>query len=152
MPKRLANRVDLNLLELFVETYRLRNLTQAGQQLGLSQPAMSRALSRLREAYGDALFVRMPYGLAPTPLADSLYASASAALEIVARSLEAPTFDPESANRVFRIAMSDTGEQVFLPPLAGAISKLAPGVRIETMPSDATQLPAQLAWSRYGRR
>ena len=145
MSKRLANRVDLNLLELFVETYRLRNLTQAGQQLGLSQSAMSRALARLRDAYRDALFVRMPYGLAPTPLADSLYASASAALEIVSRSLEAPTFDAETSTRVFRIAMSDTGEQVFLPPLARAISKLAPGVRIETMPSDATQLPTQLA-------
>jgi len=69
MAKRLSHQVDLNLLELFLAVYGSRNLTTAGRELGLSQPAMSRALARLRDAYGDPLFVRQPHGLLPTPFA-----------------------------------------------------------------------------------
>ena len=145
MGKRLANRIDLNLLEVFVEIYRRRNLTHAGVALGLSQPAMSRALGRLRDAYGDRLFVRLPQGLAPTPCADEVYEAASAALAIVTHSLDAPAFDPATSQRELRIAMSDTGEQVFLPVLARALAQAAPGMRLRTRPSDAATLVQDLA-------
>ena len=143
--KRLANRVDLNLLELFESVYRSRHLTAAGGELGLSQPAMSRSLARLREAYGDKLFVRSPQGLMPTPFADHLYESASAVLEIVRRTLEPTAFDPGTAARTFRLAMSDTAEQVFLPRLAGALAAAAPGVRLEAQQLPTPQLARALA-------
>ncbi len=144
-PKRLSNRVDLNLLELFEAIYRSRNLTFAGGELGLSQPAMSRSLARLRDAYGDKLFVRMPEGLMPTPFADDLYESACAVLEIVRRSLETGGFEPATAIRTFRLAMSDTAEQIFLPRLASTIAEEAPGVRLEAQQLTTLHLARALA-------
>lgn len=90
----LSRQVDLNLLELFETIYRTRNLTAAGSQLGLTQSAVSRALGRLREMYGDALFVRQQRGVAPTPYADSLAAPITSALETLRATLNRLTFDP----------------------------------------------------------
>ena len=67
-----GGRIDLNLLVVFDAIYRLRNLTAAGLTLGLSQPAMSHALDRLRTTFKDPLFMRLPRGLQPTPLANDL--------------------------------------------------------------------------------
>lgn len=143
--KRLSNRVDFNLFELFEATYRLRNLTMAGHELGLSQPAMSRCLARLREAYGDQLFVRTPGGLVPTPLADDLFGSATVVLELIRRTLDTARFDASSSTRVFRLAMSDTAEQVFLPKLASLLRIKAPAVRIESQQLPTQQLAHALA-------
>lgn len=76
----LIRQVDLNLLELFETVYHTRNFTAAGSLLGLTQPAISRGLGRLREMYGDALFVRQQHGVAPTPFADALAAPITSAL------------------------------------------------------------------------
>src|SRR5947209_19969382 len=70
--RRLSRRLDLHLLELFDCVYRTRNLTAAGGRLGLSQPAVSRGLARLREAYDDPVFIRQQRGVQPTPLPDRL--------------------------------------------------------------------------------
>lgn len=134
---RLDARIDLGLLELFDCVYRLRNLTRAGSQLGLTQPAVSRGLARLRNAYGDALFVRQQRGVLPTPFADHLARPLADALAIVRGTVERPRFDPSSDTRRFRIAMSDIGERFFLPRLIGHLARRAPQVTVECV-SQAT--------------
>lgn len=141
----LSRQVDLNLLELFETVYRTRNLTASGSILGLSQPAVSRGLGRLREAYGDALFVRQQRGVAPTPFADTLVEPVSTALDALRATLSQPTFDPATQARTLRIAMSDVGERIFLPRLIEHVSRTAPQVVIEAVsPADA-QLTEGLA-------
>lgn len=130
--KSVSRRVDLNLLDLFDAVFRIGNLTEAGQALGLSQPAMSHALARLREMYGDPLFVRSRQGLQPTPFAERLAGPVAAALQIIRGTLEKESFNPLTANRIFRIAMTDLGEQLLLPSLVRRLAVEAPRVRIET--------------------
>ena len=86
----LGRRVDLNLMVVFEAVYRMRNLTVAGQRLGLSQPAMSHALSRLRVIFKDPLFVRLPRGLQRTPLADQVAPSLTHGLSTIRASLLRP--------------------------------------------------------------
>lgn len=133
----LSRQVDLNLLELFELVYRTRNLTRAGVQLGLTQSAVSRGLARLREMYGDPLFVRQQRGVLPTPFADSLASPVASALDTLRATLARPVFDPAVATRSFRLAMSDVGERIFLPRLLDHLSALAPRVCIEVLsPTD----------------
>src|SRR5947209_3557385 len=141
----LSRRLDLRLLELFECVYRTRNLTAAGGRLGLSQPAVSRGLARLREAYDDPLFIRQQRGVQPTPLADRLVGPFAAALGIVHGTAERPTFDPRSDHRHFRIAMSDIGERFFLPRLVERLAKTAPGVTVDAVSQTMPELSVGLA-------
>src|SRR4051794_13634175 len=100
-----AERVDLNLLVVFDAIYRARNLTAAGRVLALTQPAMSRALSRLRSLFDDPLFVRLPRGLQPTPAADDLAPAIVEGLRMLRSSLERRVFEPAASTRVFRIGI-----------------------------------------------
>ena len=129
----LNRQLDLNLLELFEMVYRTRNLTLAGQQLGLTQPAVSRALGRLRQMYGDALFVRSQRGVLPTPFADQLVLPLSAALDAIRATLAHAEFDPATQRRTFRLALSDVGERIFLPRLMDHLREHAPRVAIEAL-------------------
>lgn len=129
----LTRQVDLNLLELFETIYRTRNLTAAGDHQGLTQSAVSRALGRLREMYGDALFVRQQRGVMPTPFADALAAPVSSALETLRGTLVRPSFDHTNEARVFRVAMSDVGERIFLPRLIEHVARIAPNIVIEAV-------------------
>jgi len=92
--KTLERRVDLNLMVVFEAIHRTRNLTAAGQALGLSQPAMSHALSRLRWTFGDPLFVRMPRGVRPTAVADEVAPYVTEGMAIIRRGFEREPFDP----------------------------------------------------------
>jgi DNA-binding transcriptional LysR family regulator len=141
----ISRQLDLNLLELFECVYRTRNLTAAGAHLGLSQPAMSRALGKLRATYGDPLFVRQQRGVEPTPFADQLLEPVSAALAIVRGTVTPATFAPATDARLFRIAMSDIGERLFLPRLLGYLAVAAPGVGIEVASPSQAELSAELA-------
>ena len=141
----LSRRLDLRLLELFECVYRTRNLTAAGARLGLSQPAVSRGLARLREAYDDPLFVRQQRGVQPTPLADRLATPLASALGIVQGTAERLAFDPASDRRHLRIAMSDIGERFFLPRLLERLAKTAPRVTIEAVSQTMPELAAGLA-------
>jgi len=141
----LSRRVDLNLLELFDSVYRTRNLTASGTALGLSQPAVSRGLARLRDMYDDALFVRHQRGVHPTPFADGLAEPLAAVLAIVRSTVEKPTFDPATAQRSFRVATSDVGERYFLPRLYQHLASAAPGVTIETVSPVQAELISGLA-------
>jgi DNA-binding transcriptional LysR family regulator len=138
-------RVDLGLLHLFDRIYRTRNLTAAGAELGLTQPAVSRGLARLRDVYGDTLFVRQQRGVQPTPLAERLAEPLAAALAIVVGTVDDPTFDPRTAQRLFRVGSSDIGERYFLPSLSQHLNRVAPGVVIESLSPDREQLLPSLA-------
>src|SRR5262245_32578800 len=98
--------VDLNLLTVFEAIYEVGTTTGAANRLALSQSATSHALSRLREACGEDLFVRTHKGLTPTPAAQALYPVVSKALVELRKSLaEAAGFDPAQSERRFRISI-----------------------------------------------
>ena len=145
-PSRLLSRqLDLNLLELFETVYRTHNLTAAGSQLGLTQPAVSRGIGRLREMYGDTLFVRQQRGVVPTPFADSLVSPVSSALEILRSTVQRPTFKQDQEARAFRVAMSDIGERLFLPRLMSHLAGVAPNVVVEAVSPNQGELYDGLA-------
>ncbi len=131
-----TNRVfaDLNLLRVFLTIWDVRSLTVAGQRLGLTQPAVSHALRRLRETFGDPLFVRVTNGMVPTETATKLHPPISEAFQIIQRAVQdSERFDPTTAQRVFRVAMSDVSELYFLPALMTWLAQAAPLVRIEVV-------------------
>lgn len=126
--------LDLNLLRVFDAVLRDRSVTLAGERIGLSQPAMSNALARLRKLFGDPLFVRTPRGMHPTPYAQRLADPVRQALDLLELTLRARTvFEPATADRIFRLHMSDIGEMVFLPPLLERLKDDAPHARIEVV-------------------
>jgi DNA-binding transcriptional LysR family regulator len=131
--------LDLNLLRAFDAVLRDGSVTAAGDRLGLSQPAMSNALSRLRRLLDDPLFVRTPGGMRPTPFAQRLAAPVRQALDLIQTTLaQQAAFDPRTSQRSFRLQLSDVGEIVFLPALLEHLEREAPGVRIDTgqLPQD----------------
>lgn len=126
--------LDLNLLQVFAAVHGARSVSRAAEALGLSQPAVSHALTRLRLALHDPLFVRGPGGVRPTPRADQLARQVQAALQLLDAALhEAETFDAARSQRRFTVHMSDIGADEFLPLLMAAIGRQAPGVRVEAM-------------------
>src|SRR6266511_4109104 len=112
-----------------------RSVTRAGHRLGLSQPAMSHALARLRHMLKDELFVRSPKGMLPTPRAEQLALPVREALDGLQRSLEPADFNPATAKRHFRIAADNYAAIVLVGPLAARIAKIAPAVTLEFCPS-----------------
>jgi DNA-binding transcriptional LysR family regulator len=124
--------LDLNLLRAFAAVHANGSVSRAADALGLSQPTLSHALSRLRVHLKDPLFVRVAGGVAPTPKADALAHAVQQALDTMQRALqESDAFDPASSSRVFRLHMSDIGEGVFLPDLMREVRAAGPGLRIE---------------------
>jgi DNA-binding transcriptional LysR family regulator len=130
--KTLGRRVDLNLLVVFDAIYKSGNLGSAGATIGLSPSAMSHALSRLRVLFKDPLFVRLPRGLQPTPLAGTLAPAVAQSLGAIRGVFEQAGFDPATSKRVFSVAMTDLGERILLPALCAHLAKVAPGVTLET--------------------
>ena len=128
---------DLNLLRVFKAVYVARNVRRAAEMLGLSQPAVSHGLTRLRLRLKDQLFVRAPSGVLPTPRAHDFARSVESALATIDASLgESERFDPSVSQRRFAMHMSDLGQGEFLPVLMEDLRVRAPRVRIEV-----TQLP-----------
>lgn len=127
-------RLDLNLLLVFHQLLRDKRVSVVAQSLGMSQPAVSSALGRLRASLGDELFLRTPAGMAPTPYAMQLAQPLALALEGLEQALNVrATFDPQCSQRRFTLAMSDVGEMYFLPVLVDALSREAPGVTLEVV-------------------
>ncbi|CAE6839264.1 MULTISPECIES: LysR family transcriptional regulator [Paraburkholderia] len=123
---------DLNLLRVFLAIWDLRSLTAAGDRLGLTQPAVSHALRRLRNLFEDPLFVRTPNGMVPTDAAFRLYPPLAQAFAIINNAMQQlAKFDPATAQRVFRVSMSDMSEFYFLPPLIALLDREARGIRID---------------------
>ena len=138
--------VDLNLLRVFDAVLRERGVTPAAARLGLTQPAVSNALARLRALFGDPLFVRTPAGMDPTPFARELGEPVRQALALLESALaHGPGFDPASSSRAFRFYMSDLGQIEFLPPLLERVQREAPGVRLEAVALDVEDIAETLA-------
>lgn len=126
--------LDLNLLQVFAAVHAARSVSRAAERLGLSQPAVSHALTRLRLALRDPLFVRAAGGVRPTPKADQLARQVEAALQLIDVALkESDHFDAARSQRRFVVHMSDIGADEFLPLLMSSIGRQAPGVRVEAV-------------------
>jgi DNA-binding transcriptional LysR family regulator len=136
--------IDLNLLVVFDAIMRERSVTRAGQRLGLSQPAMSHALTRLRHMLKDDLFVRSPNGMEPTPRAELLATPIRIALDGLQQSLEPVQFEPEKATATFRIAVDNYAAVVLVAPIAAQVANVAPGVTLDFRPSGTLNLPELL--------
>lgn len=134
MSKDLRN-VDLNLLIVFNTLSEEEHLTKTAQKLHLSQPAVSNALSRLRELFNDELFVRAPKGMRPTLKAKALKAPVKQALDIIREQLLTPdTFDSETAKTNFSVAVNSYAESVVLPPFMRYFRKVAPNITLDIFP------------------
>jgi DNA-binding transcriptional LysR family regulator len=133
--------IDLNLLVVFDAIMRERSVTRAGQRLGLSQPAMSHALTRLRHMLKDELFVRSPNGMMPTPRAEQLATPIRIALDGLQQSLEPMQFEPAKATATFRIAVDNYAAIVLVAPIAEYVARNAPGVTLDFRPSGTLNVP-----------
>lgn len=117
---------DLNLLRVFDVLLEERNVTRAGARLGLTQSAVSHALSRLRYALNDELFVRGPSGMQPTPRALEMGPQVHAALNQLQAAITLPDFDPRTSERRFTIAAGAYACGVLVPPLVSQLAAQAP--------------------------
>ena len=143
------NKVDLNLFIVFDAIYTEANLTRAGQIVGITQPAVSNALSRLRETFNDPLFVRTAQGMVPTPMAQNIIGPVRNALQLLRVSVqESRIFNPLQANKTFRISMTDLIEAVILPPLFQRLRRQAPAVQIESFLAKRRETTKELAAGR----
>jgi DNA-binding transcriptional LysR family regulator len=126
---------DLNLLRAFLALLEERSVTRAARRLGVTQPALSNMLGRLRELLGDPLFVRERYGMRPTEKAVELGPAVAAALAQLDRAvLGQPAFDPATSEHRFVIAANSYVEFVILPPLVAELRRRAPGVALRVVP------------------
>lgn len=131
--------LDLNLLVALDALLLERNITLAGKRVNLSQSAMSSALSRLREYFGDELLTQVGRRMICTPLGESLAEPVrKILLEIQATVAAQPSFDPATATRSFRLMMSDYVATVLMSKALPRIEELAPHVRIEVLSNDVT--------------
>ncbi|MEO1593874.1 MAG: LysR substrate-binding domain-containing protein [Pseudomonadota bacterium] len=131
-------RLDLNLLVYLDVLLREGNVTRAAQQLGISQPAMSNGLKRLRDAFGDPLLVRTSDGMTPTERALELKPEVREVLSRVEHFVQPMSdFEPATSEQVFRIMCSDYAEVTLLPGLLGRLRREAPHITLDVMtPSD----------------
>jgi DNA-binding transcriptional LysR family regulator len=139
------NRIDLNLLVYLDALLRERNVTQAANQLSLSQPAMSNGLRRLRELFDDPLLVRTSEGMTPTERALELEPVVREVLSKVDHAVQPRTaFEPADSDRVFRIMASDYAESTLLPVVLDKLRTLGPGITLDIMtPSDVSFLDVE---------
>jgi DNA-binding transcriptional LysR family regulator len=122
---------DLNLLRVFDALMRERSVTRAGERIGLSQPAVSQALTRLRALLDDQLFVRRGPEMAPTPRAEALAPAVREALSSLEQALTRDRrFDPAEAERTYTILGSDFVSMLVMPALYARIASAAPKVRL----------------------
>lgn len=137
--------LDLNLLVVFNQLLVDRRVSKAADALGVSQPAVSNSLAKLRKLLGDELFLRTPQGMEPTPYADQLAESVSYALSMIHSGLNQRTsFEPSTAKRSFTIGMTDIGEIYFLPTLIERLRREAPGVALSTVRNAAVNVRDEL--------
>jgi DNA-binding transcriptional LysR family regulator len=138
-------KVDLNLLVVFDVLLRLQSATRAAAELGMSQPAISLALNKLRKALGDPLFVRGSRGVGESPRAEGLAVPVRQVLDQIRNDvLRQPSFDPAATERTFTFNMADVGELVFLPRLRAHLQAAAPGANIRTVSTPPGELAAAL--------
>jgi DNA-binding transcriptional LysR family regulator len=128
------NSLDLNLLVALDALLREASVSRAAMRIGLSQPAASHALQRLRDLIGDPLLVRNGARMELTPRAQALRAPLAQALDQVRALFVADAFDAASSERHFRLMMPDLAVELLMPPLMAKITRAAPNVRIDVAP------------------
>lgn len=125
-------KLDLDWLNVFVEIYKTQSVSRAADRLGIAQANASVALNKLRAHFGDKLFCRTTRGMEPTPYAQQIYPEIFAATtQLATMARPRAGFDPATAQRDFRICMTDISEIVILPALVNRLRQIAPGVQIE---------------------
>lgn len=138
--------VDLNLLRVFDAMMLELNTTRAGERVGLSQPAVSSAIGRLRHITGDVLFVREGNRMVPTTRARQLSEPVRTALQQIETALSVTAcFEPATAINVFRILGSDYFSMLLMPPLARAVREVAPKVTLQMLDRPSASVVPLLA-------
>ena len=136
--------IDLNLLIVFDLLMQERNLTRAGRLIGLSQPATSHALARLRQILHDELFIRTPDGMEPTPRSEQMAVPVRDALRMLSLTLEPESFDPATSARGFTLAVNNYAARALVPALARNVSVVAPRVSLDVRPLGLLDVLGQL--------
>lgn len=126
--------LDLNLLKVFDVVMSERSLTRAAKLLSLTQPAVSNALRRLRDAVGDELLVRKGRNLEPTPRGEELWLAVSDTLKRLQTAFDPSVFEASNANTTFVLTMADATAAELMPPLVALITEHAPGVSLRVVP------------------
>lgn len=127
---------DLNLLPIVVALYDELSVSRAARQLGMSQPAVSKALRRLRDTFDDPLFLRGPSGIVPTPRAHAIVRAVRPHLQHLQEDLlEGERFDPATSTRPIVLGLSDIAEMAFLPSILAQVRTQAPQCPVSTVPA-----------------
>ena len=138
--------IDLNLLVVFNQLLMDRRVSTTADKLGLSQPAVSNALKRLRTLLKDELFVRTARGMEPTPYALNLVEPMGYALDTLQNALnQRDSFDPVTSERTFTLGLTDIGEIYFMPTLMETLSRVAPRIKISTLRHNSGHLSEDMA-------
>jgi LysR family transcriptional activator of mexEF-oprN operon len=139
-------RTDLSLLVIFEAMMNERNVSRVGEKLFLGQPAVSNALSRLRNLFADPLFIRNGRCMEPTARAEDLFQILTPLLDTIATTLsQTSDFDPANSTGTFHIGLSDDVEYGLLPPLLRRLRTEAPGIRLVIHHTDCHRMPSLLA-------
>ena len=136
--------LDLNLLYVLAALGEHRSVSAAALKLQRSQPAVSVALAKLRQSFGDPLFVRSGNRMEPTPRAQALLESARSVLARVESDMAAPPFDPATSQRTVALALSDVGELVFLPRILRELRARMPRAAVRSVSLPAAAVAAGL--------
>jgi DNA-binding transcriptional LysR family regulator len=126
-----STKLSLEALEVFTQIYQTQSVSRAAALLGMEQASASILLGKLRTHFDDRLFVRTALGMTPTPRAQSIYPDVAEALARIAAARGKPaTFEPSTAQREFRIAMTDISEIIILPKLINHLQRIAPRIMV----------------------
>lgn len=136
--------LDLNLLKALDALLETRSVTQTAARLSLTQPTVSGMLARLRDAFGDPLFVRCQRGIVPTARAEALAGPLKAALRDIGALLQTAAFDPASAELTVSIAATDYAQRILILPFLTFLRAEAPGIRVSVRPANIPDLAAQM--------
>ncbi len=150
--------IDLNLLVVFDAVMAELNVTRAAEKLLMTQPAVSKALNRLRRTFNDDLFIKVPSGVSPTPKALELWEPIRDGLLQIHQALSPNAFDPATSQQTFTISMADYTAALLLPKFLPILEEMAPGINLRIVPNtniNATSLLEQseidLAMGRFFR-
>ena len=123
--------VDLNLLTVFDAVMQEQNITRAAHNLGMSQPAVSNAVARLKVMFNDELFIRHGRGIQPTQRAKQLFGPLRQALQLVKNELPSSIFSPETSTRTFKLAICSPSDMRFAPRILRNVAEQAPNLRMQ---------------------
>ena len=133
-------RLDLTLLLIFLGLIRTRKAAAVALELGLTQSAISQAIRRLRDVFGDELFLRRPHGMEPTTTALALEAPVTEAVYALRSALGSTrSFDPSNASGVVRVAALHAEQAVLIPGLLAQLRRLAPGLTLSILPTGRSE-------------